>query len=307
MADTKGLVINPDGSNAELDTLGQKLAAQENIVAEAMSKAYVVVGEALDQIKEDELFKAAGYEDFEKYCEGRWGWKANYANRQIAAAKFAKALPAGTPHPANEGQYRVVAELKTTELQAEALTEAAAASPAGIVTATPLREAVNKRKTTRNTGDGSSSSNAKTVTVGDYTKKVEGYLVRIKDIADKLHEYHDGVDAGVSTSALAAVDDHVRAVSEAVLTAVGLPVAKGKARAPKAPAAPAAPKADADTAEGAEAPADDKAVSAAARAWAKETNYVGPDGTKDSGRARVPQVVIDAYKAATAADKEAEK
>ena len=86
-------------------------------------KAFYAVGFALKQIKSSGLYKQLGYENFDAYCQERWGWKRTYAFFQIKAAEVVNNLSGKTftngeqnepakllPMPTNERQIRAIAE-----------------------------------------------------------------------------------------------------------------------------------------------------------------------------------------------------
>jgi predicted transcriptional regulator len=53
----------------------------------------IVVGHALREIKEQELWKAGGFETFEAMIDARWGWTKRYANQLILNAEMINGLP----------------------------------------------------------------------------------------------------------------------------------------------------------------------------------------------------------------------
>lgn len=67
----------------------ERLAALESEIEgglELVLRGWTSVGIALREIKEAELFKKAGFADWETYCRGRWRWSARNADRKIQVA-----------------------------------------------------------------------------------------------------------------------------------------------------------------------------------------------------------------------------
>ncbi len=56
--------------------------------------AFVACGRALEAIRDGKLYRAE-YPTFEKYCEGKWGWKKSHAYRLIEAAQTVEMSPIG--------------------------------------------------------------------------------------------------------------------------------------------------------------------------------------------------------------------
>lgn len=99
-------------------TTGEQLALftfeQLEEVIERGLRTFVEVGTALLRIRDEQLYRQRGYEDFDTYCRGRWGWQRTRAEQHISAAKVALAVTNVTPDlppPANEGQARELVPL----------------------------------------------------------------------------------------------------------------------------------------------------------------------------------------------------
>lgn len=60
------------------------------------------------------LYRLAGYQRFEDYCQERWGWSRVHVHRQIEGAQVAAMLPIGNT-PSNEAQARELARLREPE------------------------------------------------------------------------------------------------------------------------------------------------------------------------------------------------
>ena len=97
-------------------------------------KSFLQVGEALAMIRDGRLYRAE-YGTFEDYCEQRWGFGANYANKQIAAAHVVSALGTTVPKPANEAQVRPLTKLDA-ETQRAVWNAAVLVDPEGPTAAT---------------------------------------------------------------------------------------------------------------------------------------------------------------------------
>jgi len=94
----------------------KKLAECEEAIQEN-SKMYFLAGESLTQINEERLYKA-DFTDFDKYCEGRWGFSGSHARRLMDSYELVKKLRSGIPHlgddelPQNEFQARLYMDLR---------------------------------------------------------------------------------------------------------------------------------------------------------------------------------------------------
>ena len=101
-----------------------KLAIAERCIADAVS-SWMAAGEALREIRDDNLYKDAGFGTFESYCTERWGMRRNYANKLIRAAGVAVNL--GTmvsKPPLLERHVRPLLKIKDPEQQVEAFKRA---------------------------------------------------------------------------------------------------------------------------------------------------------------------------------------
>ena len=94
----------------------KKLAKCEEAIQEN-SKMYFLAGESLTQISEERLYKAE-FTDFDRYCEGRWGFSGSHARRLMDSWKLVEKLRSGIPNlgdaelPENEFQSRLYMELR---------------------------------------------------------------------------------------------------------------------------------------------------------------------------------------------------
>ena len=64
----------------------------ERVIARGM-RGYIEAGQALEVIRDQRLYRKAGYADFGNYCGERWGWGRDYADRQIQSARVVRQLP----------------------------------------------------------------------------------------------------------------------------------------------------------------------------------------------------------------------
>jgi len=81
------------------------LAQLEGIIERGL-ETFIEVGQALMRIRDERLYREAGYSSFEVYCQERWGHRRAWADRQISAMrKVAELDPTGST-PANEWQAR---------------------------------------------------------------------------------------------------------------------------------------------------------------------------------------------------------
>lgn len=124
--------------------MGSKVPPAKRLAnAEArIERGVAAIGQALTEIKEDKLYRAAGYKTFEEYCQQRWGISRSYAHRQIEAAQVIDLLPMG--NKISERQARELVPLKDRPEEAEAAYEAAVKSTNGKPTAKAIKAEVEK-------------------------------------------------------------------------------------------------------------------------------------------------------------------
>jgi hypothetical protein len=112
-------------------------------VIERNITAFYEIGTALLTIRDRRLYREK-YKTFESYCQSRWQFAKNYANRLIASAKVVEAVvPTGTI-PENEAQARPLSKLPAEE-QPEAWKEALETAPPTGITAKHVEAVVDKR------------------------------------------------------------------------------------------------------------------------------------------------------------------
>lgn len=121
----------------------QALAHYEQVISAGI-QTFIAVGEALAEIREGKLYRAA-YATFEDYCKGRWGIGASRARQLIGAAETYAAIESVTTVTvANEAQLRPLAGLPPDE-QRQAWQQAETAT-GGKVTAKAVQQAVETIK-----------------------------------------------------------------------------------------------------------------------------------------------------------------
>lgn len=107
-------------------------------------KTFIEVGQSLAVIRENRLYRA-GYETFETYCQGRWGFNRHRASQLITAVDVVTNVTnAGLPAPANEGQARELARVPEQE-RAEVWRETVERTN-GKPTATAVREVSEEQR-----------------------------------------------------------------------------------------------------------------------------------------------------------------
>jgi hypothetical protein len=95
------------------------LAECEAIVARGLA-TFLEVGQALLRIRDERLY-CKTHDTFDAYCQERWGWTRQHANRTIAAAETAGALePVGSIPPSE----RAARELAPLRAEPDAMREA---------------------------------------------------------------------------------------------------------------------------------------------------------------------------------------
>lgn len=73
---------------------GKRLTALEEVIA-AGKEGWRAAGEALIEIRDKELYRAADYDSFWAYCSSKWGWQKRNVGYLLSAVTTLKALPEG--------------------------------------------------------------------------------------------------------------------------------------------------------------------------------------------------------------------
>ena len=132
----------------------QALLAQYEAVIERGLQSFWQVGMALKNIREQELYKKAGYKSFETYCQARWDMKSRYAYDLSGSAEVfnniklcanAHSLTGNNSQilPITEFQVRPLTKLNTTEEQVAAWKYAVEEAGGEQPTAAQVTAAVN--------------------------------------------------------------------------------------------------------------------------------------------------------------------
>lgn len=96
-----------------------------------IARGWTDMAEAMVCIRDEELYRGAEYDDFQTYCEERWGYKKSQVYRLMNAADTLKLLedsPIGEIAPANEAQVRPLTKLPIDK-RADAWHEAVKTAP----------------------------------------------------------------------------------------------------------------------------------------------------------------------------------
>jgi hypothetical protein len=105
MVEAATVILNPNLNAIET----KRLTALEKKIDKGI-KAFVEVGQALQEIRDAALFRQS-HGTFEEYCQDKWAIGRNYAKKQIAAASVVAALGTDVPKPRNEATARPLASL----------------------------------------------------------------------------------------------------------------------------------------------------------------------------------------------------
>lgn len=109
-------------------------------VIKRVARAFVDVGEALEEIRDKRLYEGR-YDNFDTYCMEEYGWTPRHADRQIRASIAARKLRPIGLNIRNEAQARELARLADAPEIAKRLWERAGKRNGGKVTAAGIREA----------------------------------------------------------------------------------------------------------------------------------------------------------------------
>ncbi len=96
----------------ELSPAKQRFDELRQQVVSAITEGYVTAGLALQQIRDERLYKTAGYRTFEECCQAEWQMERAHAYRLIDSARVREMLsPIGDILPANEAIARELTPL----------------------------------------------------------------------------------------------------------------------------------------------------------------------------------------------------
>jgi hypothetical protein len=131
----------------------ERLAALETEIRAGLDTFYSV-GMKLKAIRDDELYKEAGFQTWEKYCKERWEWDRTYVSRVILSAEYWAVLPTVPNGTADETGIKwsesSVRELRRLESKRDAarvakkVVEEVEKTPGAKLTAGLVRKAVDK-------------------------------------------------------------------------------------------------------------------------------------------------------------------
>lgn len=119
----------------------ERLADLESVIKRGQ-KTFIEVGNALEEIRDERLYRAS-YQDFDEYCMAKWGWGYKRAHQLITSASVAKSLQNNTKMStmvdiSNERQARELAKIEPESR--EAVLEAISSS-GGTITAKTIKNA----------------------------------------------------------------------------------------------------------------------------------------------------------------------
>jgi hypothetical protein len=128
-----GLILPGFDTNMELTLAEQTDLANYEAVIERGLKTFVDVGNALLAIRDARLYRET-HGTFEDYCQERWGFTRQHANRLIGAASVMQGLePISSILPTNLEQAKPLASLSPDD-QRKAWQEAVDTAPDGKIT-----------------------------------------------------------------------------------------------------------------------------------------------------------------------------
>lgn len=135
-------VYDPLAGDVCLADGGAELARHERVIERGL-RDFAGVGRALLAIRDERLYREAGYETFEAYCQERWGIERRRAYQLMEAAAVAENVKnfSHFPQPRVESHVAALARLGP-EQQAQAWQMAVETAPNGKVTAAHVKETV---------------------------------------------------------------------------------------------------------------------------------------------------------------------
>lgn len=135
----------PQPSNALTPELLDLMEHEKAI--EAGITSMLDMGYSFEKIRDGRKYKAAGYSNFDDYCQQRWGMGRSQVDRVIGACQIAREVtPIGGISPSHESQVRPLKALPDPEDRADAWNEAVEEADGEQPTAKQVEKAVAKRK-----------------------------------------------------------------------------------------------------------------------------------------------------------------
>jgi hypothetical protein len=165
------------------------LAENETIIARGIG-AFIETGLALADVRDRELYREAGYENFSAYLVGRWpALSRAQAYRAIDTAHVAGVLSPIGDTPANEAQARALAPLREDADAMREVWQQARAEHGDALTAADVRAAVEERLHSARgdetaTGEGLAGDRAATPPDGGAPRLGWGLLECLGGVAD---------------------------------------------------------------------------------------------------------------------------
>lgn len=110
-------------------------------------RGFQIAARALVEIRDNRLYREAGYTSFDTYCRERRGMRRDMADKLIAASGVVNDLHTNGMEslPTSERQARPLAKLPTAQDRSEAWQEAVETAPNGKVTAKHVEQVVRAR------------------------------------------------------------------------------------------------------------------------------------------------------------------
>lgn len=191
-----------------------QLYAQELTIQRGMA-TFVEVGVALEVIRANRLYRTSGYATFEQYCQVRWGWTRQHANRVIGAAGVVTNLePMGSILP-NERQARELAALPPEQQRAVWAEVTSTDAPP---TAARVRQAIPKLKGKKQRGPKGLYGHLTSITVA-----VEAINAAFDDAGDDALAYLSSDDRRQMERTITRAADFVEKFSELLSRPVSRP------------------------------------------------------------------------------------
>jgi len=134
---------------AEIQRIPRTLADNEAVIKRGLIQVWEVAA-ALADIREQKQYREAGFKTFEEYCETRWNFNRDYANKLIRGAEVVQNVQQNldtrvSKMPSNEAQTRAIREAtKEPAVQAEVWSQAVEDAGGEQPTAPQIREAAAK-------------------------------------------------------------------------------------------------------------------------------------------------------------------
>ncbi|HLO51121.1 MAG TPA: hypothetical protein VK211_22090 [Kamptonema sp.] len=154
---TSNDVLDTEYADTQLDAAEQRRLQELELVVEQGLQTFYEVGKALDEIRENRLYRET-HRTFEAYCHKKWGISKTRAYQFIDAAEIMENLSTIVDKfPNRENQVRPLKGL-SPELQLEIWQEAVGLAPNGNPTGAAVQRLVEERVGSEKTGRSSKAS-----------------------------------------------------------------------------------------------------------------------------------------------------